>query len=243
MRWAYSALLPVALLLLALTVVVAGSRPQTLEIRVASSTSGEAMPGALVTVGETLYRSDEEGRVVVERPAEGATISARVEGFSEVGMPVRESGGVRTIQLQPALVAGVVSDADDGAPVAGAEIVLRSEGGGEDIMTHTDRSGRYVFKNVPEQAVLSITSSGYMPVEVRIGAEQQLPIALEPSAEGERPAHVAVGAASRTMLHIIADWTGSGGKGRVPVDLSPPARPSAVAARSGSTHLYGLAGA
>jgi hypothetical protein len=160
--WNYSLILPLGKLLLVATFLITGPGKDLLEIRVASSTSGEIIPGALVTVGPYSYVADEDGRVIIERPEDGSIFSARFDGFSPVEQPLTsDTRRSQTIQMQPSIVNGVLLDAGTGRPIEGAEITLRDGAGIDVAETRTDYRGAYVFKNIPDSAVLHINAGPY----------------------------------------------------------------------------------
>lgn len=183
-KWAYSLLLPIGVLFLAATLMFGGSRHALMRIQVISAASGDAMPGALVHVGDAAYRADDRGEVRVVRPEGDVKIRAEAGGFTEVDIPGRVPEGVWLIQMQPSLVNGIVKDAETGEPISGAEVALMA---GEEEPVSTSRSdlgGAYVFKHVPADAVIGVEAEGYEPVEVPIGSRSHVDIELSPSGKG-----------------------------------------------------------
>lgn len=67
------------------------------------------------------------------------------------------------VELPPASISGIILN-EDGKPVDGASIVVK----GTSIGTKTNAKGYFRLYNVPDDAVLRITSIGYKPVEVGI---------------------------------------------------------------------------
>jgi hypothetical protein len=181
-RWQNSLLLPVAILLLAATLLYAEDEADLIEVRVASSTSGEVIPGALVTVGPYSYLTDQEGRVIVERPGEGTAISARFNGFSPARLPsVTDPSLPQVIQLQPSIVNGLLLDAETGMPIKGADITIRNGAGADVAESRTDERGAYIFKNIPDDAVLHINAGAYGQHEESVRSQQRVDLLLTQS--------------------------------------------------------------
>ena len=98
------------------------------------------------------------------------TLRFRFLGAQTVELPVTVSAGAsRQLDASlpaPALgvVAGLVTDADRGTPVAGASVALAGSGR-PDVTTGPD--GRYLFEDVPGGSYqLEITAGGYQPRQV-----------------------------------------------------------------------------
>jgi len=178
-RWVYSLLLPIALLLVVMTLIAAEPREDIFRIQVVSAVSGDIMPGTIVTVGDDAYRADDRGEVRVVRPADDMDIRAWADGFSGASVPSQETGGVRVIQMQASLVNGIVMDKASGEPVSGAELSLMV--GDEEIaVTRSDSRGAYIFKNVPEDALIRVLAPGYDEEMLSVGTSRQLDVRLSP---------------------------------------------------------------
>jgi hypothetical protein len=166
-------------LLLVATLLYADDEPDVIEVRVASSTSGEVIPGALVTVGPYSYLADLDGRVIVERPEEGTAISARSDGFSPARLPsVTDPNLPQVIQLQPSIVNGLLLDAETGTPIKGADITIRNGAGADVAESRTDDRGAYIFKNIPDDAVLHINAGAYGQHQEDVGSRQRVDLLL-----------------------------------------------------------------
>jgi hypothetical protein len=166
-------------LLLVVSLQVVDPRKDLVELRVASSTSDEALAGAMVTVGAHSYLADENGRVIVERPGAGSDVSARFDGYSPIELPfAADSGRLQTIQMQPSIVNGVLQDASTGEPIEGAQVALRDRDGVEFAETRTDNRGAYVFKNLPDDAVLHINAGAYGQLDEPVEGRQRVDLKL-----------------------------------------------------------------
>lgn len=82
-------------------------------------------------------------------------------------------------------VAGFVTDAQTGAPVAGAEVLLRELSNGDTLHAVTDRNGFFEFTDLPPgafelEAAQGSFASQQIPVQVQAGIETQADITLFP---------------------------------------------------------------
>ena len=75
-------------------------------------------------------------------------------------------------------VTGTVTDASDGQPVIGAGVTLPNGVG-----TITDIDGKYVIAVPDKGAVITISSLGYKPVTVEVGARTVVNVELQPDSE------------------------------------------------------------
>jgi len=161
-RWQYSLILPIALLLLIATLVLSDPRKDLLHVNVASSMSGEAVAGAVVTIGGLSYLADTRGAIVVERPDGETDISAHADGFRSASAPVvTADDGRLTIQLQPSVVNGVIQDATTGDPLRDVDIALLDVSGEPVAETRSDDQGAYIFKNLPDDASLRVMAGSF----------------------------------------------------------------------------------
>lgn len=82
-------------------------------------------------------------------------------------------------EMQDVVVTGKVIDRVTGLPVAGASIQIKGSNAG----TATDANGNYSI-NVPDNAVLVVTSIGYEKVEIPVNGQKELNITLQPFNKG-----------------------------------------------------------
>ena len=180
--WQYSLILPVALVLVAVSLLLTEPRKDLLEIRVESSTSGEVIPGAMVQIGSLNYRADDHGRVVLERPDNGSSISAFYDGFAPVEVSfATDSQRYQTIQMKPSIVSGTLLDAATGDPIPGATVSLRDSAGVDVASTRTDGNGAYIFKNLPEQAMLHVSAGAFGTHDEPVGDRHRIDLQLDRS--------------------------------------------------------------
>lgn len=217
-RWEFGLVLPLAVLLVFVTLMFAELRKDLLDISVTSTTSGDAIPGALVSVGSLQYKADSRGRVVVERPDSGTDISAHVDGFALVDMPMNEDADVHALQMQPSLVNGVLTDAENGQSVDGANVALLDDEEQKVAMTRSDAHGAFIFKNVPDKAMLRVEAEGFNSVDQPVGTNQQADVALtRSSAEGVVADETGM-PIQGVVVHAGGDWTVTGHDGTFTLD-------------------------
>lgn len=80
--------------------------------------------------------------------------------------------------LKDVRISGKVTDKKTGQPLEGASIQIK----GTNTGTSTDANGNFSI-NVPENAVLVVTSIGYERLEVPVNGQTEITISLEPSAK------------------------------------------------------------
>lgn len=178
--WKYSLIFPISVLLLLLTLALAEfGRRELLRLAVTDLVSGQAVPGALVTVGDLTYATSESGEIVIERPKPGTEILVRSDGYGAVaGAVTEDAAGVQRVQLKPSTVAGILQDEETGAPIAGAEVRLIAADGSEIARTMTDDGGGYRFRDTPEDATLRVSAGAYGMLEQPIDGQSALDIAM-----------------------------------------------------------------
>ena len=77
-------------------------------------------------------------------------------------------------------VTGTVTSSEDGSPVSFATVVIK---GNNSIITSTDIDGKYLFANVPGNAVLVVSSIGFTSQEVAINNRSVVNVSLSPDAQ------------------------------------------------------------
>lgn len=85
----------------------------------------------------------------------------------------------KNVEIKDVLIRGNITDKTTGMPVAGASIQIKGSQAG----TSTDVDGNFSI-NVPEGAVLIVTSIGYERLEIPVGNQEELNISLAPSTKG-----------------------------------------------------------
>jgi hypothetical protein len=168
-RWSYSLIFPVALLLVLVTMAVAEPRTELLDVQVASNVSGEAIPGAAVTIGDMVYITDKDGKIIVEQPERGTSLAAASEGYEPlVAKVANPQQGSVTLQLKPSIVQGVLRDWESGEAIGEADVALLDASGNVVAETRTDSSGSYLFKDLPANSLLRIDAGEYGVMEEQV---------------------------------------------------------------------------
>jgi hypothetical protein len=166
--WRYSLLFPVGVLLIFATLAVALVRqePPVLTIAVRNSVTNEALHGAAISVGDTVYHTDETGAVRVHKPEDGTGIEVSLDGFRTMrGAVGTGSSLTQTVPLQPSIVQGTLRDAQSGQPLAGAVVNVVDRAGNVIASSTTAADGSYLLKEVPADARLRIDGGEYGTID------------------------------------------------------------------------------
>lgn len=162
--WRFSLLLPVGVLLGIVTMLVTlvQSEDPILTVSVRNSVTDGNVEGALVQVGESLYRADATGAVKLTRPESGTDIVVSMDGFRTVSGEVGDETSLgQIVPLQPSILNGTLRDADSGNPIAGANVNVVDASGAVLLTSTTADDGSYLFNNVPLEGQLHIDAGEY----------------------------------------------------------------------------------
>ncbi len=182
LSWKFSLLLPVVLLLILATLLWRiSTTPDVLDIEVVDSSSGAAVPGALVTIDGQVYRADDQGTVRVERPLAGSDVIVGMDGYGSTSAAVEHDTSTETqqISVRPSTLTGTLTDRTSGDPIVEASLVLLDAEGAEVASTTSDAKGRYRFTDVAEDATLRITAGPYGSLEEPVGETTSRDFAFE----------------------------------------------------------------
>ncbi len=141
--------------------------------------SGLPLASAVVTVGETIQATDDQGRFRFQGLRGDLTLSVQAEGYLETRGQI-EVGGLFAkefpleVILRPNLLIGIVRDGGTGEPVPGAKISTGRQ------ITGSDAQGGFAFRRLKIGATLSIVAPGHEPGEVVFRGEEALEIVLQP---------------------------------------------------------------
>ncbi len=180
--WKFSIVVPLALLLIAATALWAVSTKQdVLEISVRDSASGNAVPGALVTIDSQVYAADEAGLVRVIRPDSASEITVNMSGYGTTSAHLVDDPSAKTqqISIRPSTLTGTLTDRTSGKPIPDAALTLVDAAGNEVASTTSDANGAYRFVDVPENAALKITAGPYGSLEEQVGSTTSRDFAFE----------------------------------------------------------------
>jgi hypothetical protein len=135
--------------------------------------SGEPVAGARVDGDEADAITADDGRATLTA-MRGAELEIAAEGYDPVMATVPDEGEL-TVALRRNVVRGTVTD-QDGEPVAGVRVFVD----GTDTAVRTDEQGRYTLPGVPAEGTLIYKMPGFRLVELAIGEELDLDVALQP---------------------------------------------------------------
>ena len=162
--WWYSVILPIALLLVLITVLVdrLGSDPALTGV-VTDAYTGDPVEGVQVAAGATAVETDGGGRFSFDDPLSGA-ISVSGENYESTQIPVSPTDEQLEISIRPTTLSGLVMNVGSGEPLAGATVSATSASQAT-VKTVTDEDGRYVLFDVPADATVVVEHSGLSPVD------------------------------------------------------------------------------
>ncbi|PWJ60602.1 TonB-linked SusC/RagA family outer membrane protein [Dyadobacter jejuensis] len=100
--------------------------------------------------------------------------------YKIVGENVAVVPGKGAVKNEGIVIRGVVTDATNGEPLPGVNIVLKSTSVG----TVTDVNGAYQLEVPNEEALLVFSFIGYERMEMAVGGRQQLSVAMQVAANG-----------------------------------------------------------
>jgi len=181
MKWGWSLLIPLSLLLWLLTWLLAPDDPGLTTIRVESQVTGLGLADARIVVGDVAYRADEDGEIRIEPFPDGTQVRVSAAGHESMQRPIEDGSAENvTLSLAGVLVLGSVSDAISGQPVDGAEIVVIDADGTEVTSTRTDESGTFVFKFIPEDSSLVVQHELYGDMMEPRGDQRTIGIEMDP---------------------------------------------------------------
>ncbi len=149
---------------------------------VADELSGLPLAGALVTVGESVQATDDQGRFRFEGLRGDLAVSVQAEGYLETRGRI-EVGGLFAeevpleVILRPNLLIGTVLDSETGEPVPGAKV---STGG---QIAGSDSQGSFTFRRLKIGATISIVAPGYEPGEAVFGDRKPKRYSFSPGSQ------------------------------------------------------------
>jgi hypothetical protein len=149
------------------------AQPRELTVTVTERGSGEPVAGARIA-GEGVDATTAADGAAAVTAFGGAELQVEADGHDPAALTVPPDGDA-AIELRRNEVRGVVTDGD-GRPVAGARVFLD----GADRAVRTDRRGRYALPGVPEEGILIVKMPGFRLVEVPLGEEMDIDVALQP---------------------------------------------------------------
>ena len=142
--------------------------------------SGRPLAGVSVKLSGSAVSTttDAKGAYAIRVPSAAAVLEFSREGYQARKVPAEGRAQV-DVALKPAartsgVVKGVVTDSDNGNPLAGVTVVLSGSSRG----TTTDANGAWSLAVPSAESVLDFSYLGYVPQKIRVGNRSQIDIAL-----------------------------------------------------------------
>jgi hypothetical protein len=171
-------LIPVALILASFIYQRVAAKPES-QIAVTDSYTSAPLAGASVSIDGKRLTADADG--VVRWPANDGPVDVTIEAAGHESVAARldaEHAANWDVPLRPNTVAGKLTDAASGAPVAHAKVsVVDDRGVWSTGVSGAD--GSYRFSNVPPDARLIVESDAYGRVEQPVGEKTSLDLPLK----------------------------------------------------------------
>lgn len=177
--WWYSLILPVALLLLAITLIVQGlgSDPAVSGVVVDAYTE-EPVSGARVALGATAVETNGDGEFSFDSPISGA-LSISHDDYESTQVAVTEADQRVRVQMRPTTLSGRVINVRTGDPVIGATVTVTSPTQAS-VKTITDENGRYLLFDVPADATITIEYPGLTTISQPVDRNTELDFEVRP---------------------------------------------------------------
>lgn len=171
--WWYSLILPVALLLILVTIILnAFGDDPAVRGTVRDAYTGEPVAGARVSAAGTAVMTDDGGGFSFDTSVAG-TISVDRDSYESTAVQLQPTDEKLDLDIviRPTTLTGVVTNARTGEPVAGAVVSVVGDSS-TSATTVTDTDGRYLLVDVPRDATVSVSYAGFaqdsQPVDNRV---------------------------------------------------------------------------
>jgi hypothetical protein len=178
--WKFSAILPVALVLLLATALWQITRSEDLiGFTVTDSSSGEPIAGAHVAFENEIYAAGSDGVVTISRPEESVAVRVSADGYIPMsGEVTNETSHAQAVQLRPSTLIGRLTDKETGEPIVAADIAILAPDGSVVSSTQTDESGTYRLTDVPEGASVQVEAGSYGSFSQGVDGKTELNISI-----------------------------------------------------------------
>ena len=151
--------------------------PSVTTVSVRDVYSGEPVSEARVS-GASVYAVDEDGMVVMRRLPYGAALSIEATGYASERL-VFDGEDAISVMLRPNTLQGVVRDASNGQPIAGALVLATA--GEQEIGSHvTGEDGSYHFDHLPPSFEVTTTATNYERARIAVEGMTDMDLYLEP---------------------------------------------------------------
>lgn len=148
-------------------------RPNTLSGVVTDGYTGKPLSAALVQTGAISATTSPDGRYSLRGVPESFELSIVAPEYEGWKQQISRTTAQDAI-LRPNSVSGKVVDQYTNQPVAGATIAVNQS------TATSDAEGRYLLKNVPEKATVTISAPGYAELSQSLERSTTLDVVLRP---------------------------------------------------------------
>src|SRR5215203_4315130 len=147
--------------------------------------TGKPVPSATINLGGAQLSTDAGGKYQVAQWSEKDTLQIAANGYEPISIVLAQQPQLAKptppamtldAQLRPNTVAGLITDAYTGKPLAGALVKASAT-----LSATTAADGRYLIAGVPEGFTLSVTAADHEPGSQSLRQEVAFDTALRPN--------------------------------------------------------------
>jgi hypothetical protein len=185
--------------------------------------TGKPVPAATINLGGAQLSTDAGGKYQVVQWSEKDTLQIAANGYEPLSIVLAQQPQLAKptppamtldAQLRPNTIAGAITDAYTGKPLAGALIKAT-----DTLSATTAADGRYTIVGVPESFTLSITAPDHEPVSQSLKQSITFDTALRPNTlvgvVTDRYSNLPVAGATVKVGDMLSASTGADGKYRL----------------------------
>jgi len=135
--------------------------------------TGQPLPGVLLSWEDGSFATDAQGQNQIEGVKTGDRFQLKADGY-EGGEAIYGGEGILEIALRPDTLQGVVRDGSTGTSIP--DVIVQVE----ERVFHTDANGGYYLTDLPAQAALTFSASGFEDLQIALPHSTTLDVVLEP---------------------------------------------------------------
>ena len=156
----------------------AALEPWEVALRVTDA-GGAPLAGVTIQAGEQTAETDASGAAVLRGVTPETPIAVRLDGYREV--PLTYAGERElAVTLERSRLAGRLTRASDGAPVANGLVQAFAAGSTEPLLVRSDADGHYVLEDAGDVVSITVKAPGYARVSQPVTDMLAADVALEP---------------------------------------------------------------
>jgi hypothetical protein len=148
--------------------------PKVLAGSVRDAATGAPLAGVTVSGDGQAVTTDAAGTYRLARLRASSTLHFQADGYYPLTWPFANQGTL-PVALPPTRLAGVVSDAETGTPLPGAQVAAGA------ITAQTNAAGAYSLERLLEGSTVVVYADGYLPAQAVFGDAARLDFALAPN--------------------------------------------------------------